>query len=76
MSCEYCRTSPHLSGCPYAPESPVVKTCDRCGEPIRAGDEYYEKLDGDILCECCTDNMGASREALKYFGCIRYVAEV
>ena len=43
--CSICGHVPCLSRFPNAPAPPAIYTCKVCGEPIRAGDDYYE-LDG------------------------------
>lgn len=72
--CEICRSSPCLALCPNAPEPPRVHTCDRCGEGIYAGDKFLKEPDGDIICECCLDNM-TTDDLLKELGLSLEVAE-
>jgi hypothetical protein len=50
--CEECRQSRCPSGCPNAPEPPMVHICSECGEAIVDGDDYYE-IGGDPYCDDC-----------------------
>ena len=52
--CEECRQYPCHPRCPNAPEPPIFAKCKICGEPIYAGDEYFE-LDGHNYCEACVN---------------------
>jgi hypothetical protein len=72
--CEVCHYTPCVPRCPNAPDPPEFGKCDRCGEPVFDGDEYYEEPDGDVLCESCADNMTTS-DALRYMGCKILTAE-
>lgn len=40
--CEICHMTPCHPQCPNAPEPPAVYYCKVCGEPIVAGETYYE----------------------------------
>lgn len=37
-------------------EGEVVKYCEWCGEPIYAGETYYEITDDQVVCEDCMSN--------------------
>ncbi len=66
MWCEHCFHSPHLPGCPLAPEPKPVYTCENCGEGIFQEDKYIESVDG-YLCMHCLEDMSAL-ELLEYIG--------
>lgn len=51
--CEECRHSPHLPGCPNAPEPKPECYCYLCNDPIYIGDEYYESAMGTTICGEC-----------------------
>lgn len=53
--CEICLHEPCDPRCPNADLPKVVLTCDKCGEDIYEGDEYYEDIDGECICESCMD---------------------
>ena len=72
--CKECGRVPHVGACPEAPEAPVACYCDRCSEPVRAGEEYWIAADGHIVCCVCTDDM-LQREIMSYFGFSRREAE-
>lgn len=50
--CEICRRNPCVSGCPNAPEPPVVFVCSGCGHSIYEGDTYMEVM-YEQFCEEC-----------------------
>ena len=50
--CEECYHTPHLFGCPDAPDDGVC--CAACGRMGDAEDMIY--ADGDYFCEACTDD--------------------
>lgn len=53
--CSVCLHDPCDPRCPNAePERPAL-TCDRCGEEIYEGEDYFHDVDGDDLCETCFD---------------------
>ena len=43
--CEICLHTPHLPGCPEAPEPHSIGRCALCGDPIFVGEEYAEGMD-------------------------------
>ncbi len=72
--CDICGSYPCLPGCPNN-EPPEIYRCDRCGESIVAGDKFIEEPDGDIVCECCLDNM-TMNDLLEELGISLQTAEV
>jgi len=72
--CYTCLRSPCDARCPNAPEPPAALWCDKCGGPIRAGEEYYEKQDGSALCMDCVECICAA-DLLEHFGCALKCAE-
>lgn len=73
--CDTCLRSPCHPQCPNAPEPPTVCVCDKCSEPVRAGDVYYEEPGGEILCQGCIEEMD-THALLCHLGCSGKVAEV
>lgn len=63
-----------MPGCPNDEAKEVLK-CDRCGGSIVAGDKFIEEPDGDIICECCLDNMTVN-DLLGELGICLQTAEV
>ena len=55
---ECCRQNPCHPRCPNA-EPEVVFYCERCAEPISAGDTYAAVCDA-IICEECLTEMTAA----------------
>ena len=60
--CDICLHAPCLSGCPNAPEPPMVFVCSGCGGPIYHDDWYWEIM-GEQYCEQC---MEAVRKVAEY----------
>lgn len=50
--CDFCHHSPHLCGCPEAPEPIHIFICSECGESIYEGESYYDVM-GEQFCEEC-----------------------
>lgn len=50
--CEECLQHPCHPRCPNAPDPPMVYVCSGCGDPILAGEDYYD-LVGEQFCEGC-----------------------
>lgn len=71
--CDFCGRNPCDPRCPYAPEPPTVYICAACGEPIKAGEEFYE-IDFEYYHEeCATD---AAMDILtEHFGARKGIAE-
>ena len=63
--CEFCRRSPHLAGCPNAPDPPTVFICSDCGEMIYEGDWFYRVL-GETYCEDCMESMKEMAEVAEW----------
>jgi len=61
-----------IFGYPY-PYPRTMLNCNRCSEPIREGDMYWEQPNGSNICEGCIYNM-AREDILMYFGCTRFEA--
>lgn len=59
--CELCHRVPCLPRCPNAPEQPTVYVCSGCGEPIYAGEEYWDIM-GEQFCEACIDGYRGTAE--------------
>ena len=58
--CEFCNSTPHLSGCPNEIRMSVDR-CVACGDGIALGEVYYD-MGGDAVCEnCITRYVRASR---------------
>ncbi len=57
--CMYCRSIPHLQGCPEAPEPEPLYVCSICDKGIFEGEKYYDSPNG-CVCESCIDSMTAS----------------
>ena len=72
--CSICGHVPCLSRCPNAPDPPAIYTCKVCGEPIRAGYDYYE-LDGEYYHDDCFEDKAVGI-LLDQFGAMKSVAEV
>ena len=53
--CEICHMTPCHPQCPNAPEPPAVYYCKVCGEPIVAGETYYE-MDSEFYHEECFED--------------------
>lgn len=53
--CEHCHCSPHLTGCPNAPDPPHVYICSGCGGSIVDGEDFY-RIMGETFCEDCIQN--------------------
>ena len=51
--CEYCRTSPHLSGCPNAEPRRVVGYCSVCQSEILEGEEIYQVASDEAIHASC-----------------------
>lgn len=64
MFCEHCHSSPHLSGCPNAPEPRTVYICSECGEMICEGDWFYRVL-GETYCEECMESLKELAEVVE-----------
>lgn len=60
--CEICRRHPCVSGCPNAPEPPMVFVCSGCGGSIYEGDPYWDFF-SEQFCEDCVD---ASKKVAMY----------
>lgn len=54
--CEICHMTPCHPQCPNAPEPPAVYYCKVCGEPIVAGETYYE-MDSEFYHEECFEDI-------------------
>lgn len=52
ITCEYCHTLPHKSGCPAADDKDI-KICDFCGREILE-DEFYIEADGSCYHPECS----------------------
>ena len=63
--CDQCHSSPHLRGCPNAPEPEMRAYCAMCGEGI-AFESYYEDRHGEALCDYCAD--GSRKDLLEFLG--------
>ena len=55
MACEFCHYSPHLPGCPNAPDPVPVLTCRRCGEGILEADRFLDSPAGPVCMDCLED---------------------
>lgn len=53
--CEVCHMTPCHPRCPNSPEPPAVYHCKVCGEPIVAGETYYE-MDCEFYHEECFED--------------------
>lgn len=51
--CDVCRKTPCASGCPNAPEPPVVFSCEKCGSDIRVDDDYAVIGSATYCMDCC-----------------------
>ena len=64
MYCEHCHSSPHLTGCPNAPDPRTVFICSECGEMICEGDGFYRVMQ-ETYCEDCMDSMHEIAEVVE-----------
>lgn len=72
--CSECHMSRCPSGCPNAPDPPTVYICNYCGEPIVAGEDYWQ-LEGDYWHEDCFD-LNLKDIAKERFDAYHGIAEV
>lgn len=61
--CIYCKSAPHLPGCPLFEPPKAKHNCKICNEGILNGEEYIENEDGDYAHYDCVDG---SREMAKF----------
>lgn len=62
--CEFCHHSPHLTGCPNAPDPRTVFICSKCREMIYEGDGFYRVMQ-ETYCEECMDSMHEIAEVVE-----------
>lgn len=53
--CSICLQTPCDSRCPNALERKPALYCERCGEPLFAGDRHYSSI-----CESCLDELSTA----------------
>lgn len=71
--CEICHMTPCHPQCPNAPEPHAVYYCKVCGEPIVAGETYYE-MDSEFYHEECFED-NAVNILMEECGAMKSVAE-
>ena len=64
MSCEFCRSIPHMNRCPHASEPEFKHYCSSCGEGICEGEEYIKNDDGKYIHYDCP----TTRELVEFLG--------
>lgn len=71
--CSDCGMSFCPTSCPNSTGPETVYICKECGEPIVAGEEYYE-MDGDFYHEDCFED-AAVKILMNDCGAIRGIAD-
>lgn len=61
ISCEYCHTLPHRSGCPAERDGREIRICDFCGRTIEEG-EFFIETDGLYYHDVCAFGGGEDEE--------------
>lgn len=61
--CLGCRLQQCDKRCPSAEEPRVMGRCDKCREPIRAGERAF-RIGQDVFCESCAD----PQELAEFYG--------